>query len=122
MVRAGLEGGTALAYAATASALLSSLITLYALLRVWSGFFWGRHPVSEPVRRVRWPERLPAYLASALVAALTVFAGPLLGYARGTADELGSNASYILGVLGEGPLDLPAPPTGDEVQQPEDAP
>ncbi|WP_245593258.1 proton-conducting transporter membrane subunit [Deinococcus frigens] len=122
LIRAGLEGGTVLAGIATASALISSFITLYALLRVWSSFFWGRHPQGEPVRRVRWPERLPAYLASALVVALAVFAGPLLGYARATADELGSNGYYILGVMGEGPLNLPARPKGDDVQEPEDGP
>ena len=74
----------------------------------------------EPVRRVALPERLPAYLASALVAALALFAGPLLGYARGTADDLGTNTRYILGVLGDGPLNLPTRPKGDDVQEPED--
>ncbi len=120
LIRAGLEQGSGLAVVAVASALLSSLITLYALLNVWRGFFWGRHPREDPVRAVPWAERLPAYLASALVAALAVFAGPLLQYAGATADELKNNTRYVLGVLGDQPVDLPARPKGDEVQQPED--
>ncbi|MGX9686444.1 proton-conducting transporter transmembrane domain-containing protein [Deinococcus wulumuqiensis] len=121
LVRAGLAQaaaqGSLLIVVAVVSALLSSLITLYALLSVWRGFFWGKHPREEPVRRVPLAQRLPAYLASALVAGLSLGAGPLFAFSGTVARELGEPGRYIRGVLGTAPVVIPPPPTGDDVQK-----
>ena len=122
LVRAGLAQasgpqGSLLTVIAVLSALVSSLITLYALLNVWRGFFWGKHPREEPVRRVPLAQRLPAYLATALVAGLSLGAGPLLAFSGTVARELGEPERYIRGVLGTAPVVIPAPPTGDDVQK-----
>ncbi|SEJ27103.1 multicomponent Na+:H+ antiporter subunit D [Deinococcus reticulitermitis] len=111
LVRAGLAQGSPLAVIAVVSALLSSLITLYAMLAIWRGFFWGKHPRGEPVRRVPLAQCLPAYLASAAVAALALGAGPLLSYAGQTSRELIDHGRYVRGVLGTEPVVIPAPPT-----------
>lgn len=114
LVRAGLSQGSALATLGVVSALVSSLVTLSALLAVWRGFFWGRHPPEHPVRRVPLSLRLPAYAASALVAGLALFAGPIFGWAEATATELRDNTRYIRGVLGDAPVVIPPPPAGQE--------
>ncbi|WP_414656460.1 proton-conducting transporter membrane subunit [Deinococcus sp. VB343] len=119
LVRAGLAQGSPLALLAVVSALLSSLVTLYALLKIWRGFFWGKHPREEPVRRVPLFQRLPAYLASVLVAGLALGAGPLLHFAGQTSQELIDHGRYIRGVLGSEPIVIPPPPTGSDVQKKE---
>lgn len=119
LVRAGLAQGSVLALVAVASALISSLITLYALLAIWRGFFWGKHPREEPVRRVPLSQRLPAYLASGLVAALAVGAGPVAQFSGAAARELVDHTRYIRGVLGDDPVVIPPAPTGSDVQKKE---
>ncbi|WP_034387047.1 proton-conducting transporter membrane subunit [Deinococcus sp. YIM 77859] len=114
LVRAALAQGSALAVLAVASALLSSLITLYALLSVWRGFFWGRHPAALPVLPVSPLLRSVAYAATGLVAGLTLLAGPLFGWAQATAAELSRPEGYIQGVLGDEPVVIPPPPTEQE--------
>lgn len=114
LVRAGLAQGSPLAVLAVLSALLSSLITLHAMLNVWRGFFWGKHVTWLPVVRVPLPLRSVAYAASALVASLTLFAGPLFAWAQATAAELSSPEPYIRGVLGDKPVVIPPPPSGKE--------
>ncbi|MPY66265.1 hypothetical protein F8S09_06070 [Deinococcus sp. SDU3-2] len=114
LVRAGLAQGSPLALAAVFSALLASLILLYAMLGVWRGFFWGKHLVMFPVYRVPFALRAVAYAATALVAGLTLFAGPLLGWADATAAELSEPGQYIRGVLGDEPIVIPPPPTVPE--------
>ncbi|WP_102127917.1 proton-conducting transporter membrane subunit [Deinococcus planocerae] len=114
LVRAGLAQGSLLAGLAVASALLSSLITLYAMLNVWRGFFWGQHPNWLPVYRVPRPLHAAAYAACALVAGLSLFAGPLFARADATAAELRDPARYVRGVLGDAPVVIPPAPTGEE--------
>ena len=119
LIRAGLAAGSGLALLAVVSALLSSLITLYAMITIWRGFFWGKHPREEPVRPLPLSLQLPAYLASAVVALLAVFAGPLFGFAEQTARELRDNGHYIRAVLGEGPVVIPESPNGHDIQKKE---
>ena len=112
LVRAALAeyavGGGWLLIAATVSALLASLVTLLAMLNIWRGFFWGKHPREEPVRPVPLRERLPAYLSAGLVAGLALFGGPLFTRAGDTARELSVPEHYIRGVLGDQPVVIPA--------------
>ncbi|MFC6592840.1 proton-conducting transporter membrane subunit [Deinococcus lacus] len=61
LVRAGLEQGTPLALAGTVSALLSSLVMLYALLYIWRTYFWGQRSPERPPESefARAPAHLP---------------------------------------------------------------
>ena len=47
LLQAGLDDGGALAVGAVVAALVTSLLTLYAVVRVWTQVFWG--PVAPVV-------------------------------------------------------------------------
>ncbi|RRD44383.1 Na+/H+ antiporter subunit D [Buchananella hordeovulneris] len=89
-------------YAMIAVALLSSLLTLLAMLRVWNMAFWQEAP--QDYRAPRTP-RIMSAAATGIVAVsllLTVVAGPLVGYATGTATALLQRSPYIQAVLPDG--------------------
>ncbi len=124
VLQAGVQEGSWLALGSVAVGLLTSLLTLYALAKVWSQAFWRPAPLSDAdarsgVRpgqddvsgtlvgdaggdRSRVPLALsvPAYALVAVGLAFTAVAGPLYDYAVRSADELRAPASYVTRVLG----------------------
>ena len=104
LVSSGIESEEWLIVAVS---LLVSLLTLYVMVRIWSGVFWGE---PEDPAIVEWIEsddsrvpRLMTGAATAVVAlslALMVFAGPLYDYAQRTAEELLSPDRYVEAVIG----------------------
>lgn len=112
LVQAGVQSGTPLAWVAVTGALLASLVTLLALLNVWRGFFWGEATGTRPAPAPRGT-RLPAYAASALVAALAVGGGSLLSFTGAAASDLRGDG-YVRGVLGTGPVVIPDAPAGEQ--------
>lgn len=89
-------------YAMIAVALLSSLLTLLAMLRVWNMAFWQEAP--QDYQAPRTP-RIMSAAATGIVAVsllLTVVAGPLLGYATTAASALLQRSPYIHAVLPDG--------------------
>ena len=145
LMQAGVEAGTPLSYTLVGASVLTSLLTLYVIARVWNYAFW-RTPsegmVAEPgtvledtddddddsstaalgpgeavgpasrlsdtatdtpvVTSVVLPRSMVG-ATMALVAfgiALTVFAGPLIGYSSEAAEELIAQTPYIDAVLG----------------------
>ncbi|MVA75220.1 Na+/H+ antiporter subunit D [Auraticoccus sp. F435] len=113
LMQAGAEQGGWLVYALLAGSVLTSLLTLYAVSRVWTRAFW-RVPVVAPVtsenRLERRYERLYALApgvvlpTAALVlvgVALTVVAGPLFGVTDRAAAELLEPAGYVRAVFGD---------------------
>ena len=145
LLQAGVEAGTPLSYTLVGTSVLTSLLTLYVIARVWSYAFW-RTPaegmVAEPGTVLDDSEAddtstaalgpseeavgpssrlsdtttvaapvvtsvvLPKSMVGATVAlvgfglAMTVFAGPLIGYASEAAVELQARWPYIEAVLG----------------------
>ena len=110
LLQAGLEDGGALAASAVGAAVLTSLLTLYAMGRVWSSVFWGK--VAEVVPDddtedtvVVGTERTPrlmvgaASLAVAGGLAITVIAGPLYGLCARAAEDLVDRSTYVDAVL-----------------------
>ena len=118
LIQAGAAHGTILAWAVVAGGVLTSLLTLIAMAKVWNRAFWGVTPAEQ--RRAE-AERLnedidelidddtrpmpPLQVGAtmALVAfglALTVFAGPLYEYTHAAAATL-RDGSYIVAVLPE---------------------
>ncbi|WP_117237958.1 proton-conducting transporter transmembrane domain-containing protein [Thermus sediminis] len=103
LVRAGLELE---AYAIVAAALLTGLLTLYSMVKIWAEAFWKPLPEGSAPE----PERVGAlaafYLPMLLLAGATLLLGlfftPLLALAEGAARELLDPAHYIRAVLGEG--------------------
>jgi multicomponent Na+:H+ antiporter subunit D len=121
--------GDALAYVLIGAGALVSLLTLYALVRVWNLAFWRpagdvegdetrllraveEAPDDEGARsETRATPRLMTLSTAGMVIvglALTVFAGPLYGVADRAAQNLDGSADYI-------ELVLPGATTGEEL-------
>ncbi|WP_446225308.1 Na+/H+ antiporter subunit D [Nocardia sp. IBHARD005] len=128
LLEAGAADGSALALALVAGSVITSLLTLYAVARVWSKAFWRPREEApeghltaanlptlvEDSTDVRYedrtePGRMPVLMVLATVGlvgaglALTVFAGPVLGIAERAAGDLNDPSVYIDSVLGPEP-------------------
>ena len=123
LFQAAAEQGDALAYVLIGAGALVSLLTLYALVRVWNLAFW--RPAGEvegdETRLLRTVEEAPhstttiaatratsrlmtvsTVLMVVVGIALTVFAGPLYGLADRAADNLDGPEQYIQIVFPQG--------------------
>ncbi|WP_024801836.1 Na+/H+ antiporter subunit D [Nocardia sp. BMG51109] len=125
LLEAGVDDGSVLAWILVAGAILTSLLTLYAMARVWSKAFWrpraqapeGDLADAAPSALIDEstdvsfddrvdPGRMPRLMVVPTVAllavglALTVFAGPILGIASRAADDLTDRRLYLETVLG----------------------
>ncbi|MEV0435283.1 Na+/H+ antiporter subunit D [Nocardia sp. NPDC050413] len=125
LLEAGAADGSVLAWVLVAGSVITSLLTLYAVARVWGKAFWrpreeapeGHLSAAKPPTLVEDstdvqyedrtdPGRMPVLMVLAtagLIAAglaLTVFAGPVLGIAERAAADLNNPSVYIESVLG----------------------
>ena len=129
LLQAGVELGTPLAYALVIGGVLTSLLTLLAIARVWNRAFWRKpedaeHPdpvlLAAPADSATGDRAgktnvtlLPRTMVGSTLGlvvfgvALTVFAGPLFRVADQSAQEMLDRTSYIQAVLGP---DAPVPP------------
>jgi len=82
--------------------LATSLILIVALARAGSTVFWKAHAIeTEPAATPSQPLALVAVgLLIAMIAAMTVFAGPVMTWLEGTADQLHDAGAYVDAVLG----------------------
>ncbi|MBF6175386.1 Na+/H+ antiporter subunit D [Nocardia blacklockiae] len=125
LLQAGASDGSVLAWVLVGGSIMTSLLTLYAMARVWSKAFW-RPRVQAPEGNLADaapsglidestdvlfderddPGRMPRLMLMPTVAllavglALTAFAGPILGIAGRAADELTDRSTYLEMVLG----------------------
>jgi multicomponent Na+:H+ antiporter subunit D len=112
LLQAGLADGGALAVTAVAAAVLTSLLTLYAIGVLWSEVFWG--PVADVVpdadrsdNVVVGTARTPRLMLGAAVAAVVaglaipVAAGPLYALSERAAQDLVARDGYVEAVLGD---------------------
>jgi multicomponent Na+:H+ antiporter subunit D len=112
LFQAGLGDGGGLAVTAVVAGTVTSLLTLYAVGRVWVEVFWGE--VAEVVADsdrydsvdvgvARTPRLMTAATVAAVVGmvAITVVAGPLYGLAERAAEDLVDPAAYTGAVLVE---------------------
>ena len=110
LFQAGLDAGGALPVITVVAATLTSLLTLYAVGRVWVEVFWG--PVAAVVPDADATDavdvgvaRTPRLMTTATVAAvvgglsITLVAGPLYGLAERAAEDLVDPAAYTGAVL-----------------------
>jgi multicomponent Na+:H+ antiporter subunit D len=116
LFEAGVALGTPLTYVLIAVGALTSLLTLYALVRVWNMAFWrsesevegysspllhslAEDPEDEGVTVTA--KRVPALMLTAstgmvvLTVCLTVFAGPLFDLAARTASDFDVSSTYV---------------------------
>lgn len=124
LLEAGADDGSVLAWVLVAGAVITSLLTLYAVVRVWTKAFWRSradapegHLVSarpqvllDDAPDVALAERadvgrmpvlmlLPTVALVGVSLAMTVFAGPLVGYSERAAENLIDREGYIEAVL-----------------------
>jgi multicomponent Na+:H+ antiporter subunit D len=125
LLEAGAQVGSVLAWTLVGGGVVTSLLTLYVVARVWTRAFWrsradapeGHLSAGSPMALLDEPEdiqfvdrdnvgRMPAGMVAptgALIAvglALTVFAGPIFSYSERAADEVLDRGQYITAVVG----------------------
>ncbi len=109
LLRAGVDAHDWLAGVGVGAVLLTSLLTLFAVAKIWNRAFWQAMPLVENEDGKMVEAGLPlqpsmAAVAGALVAvslALTVVGGPLFGFTDRAAHDARSGA-YTVAVLPEG--------------------
>jgi multicomponent Na+:H+ antiporter subunit D len=102
LLQAGVELGSTLAYTLVAGGVLTSLLTLYVMVKAWNKAFW-QMPVGEETRAAL--PRSMVGTTAALVAlgfSFTLIAGPIYSYTERAASDLRSQVPYIQSVLTEG--------------------
>ncbi|CAN5624522.1 Na+/H+ antiporter subunit D [soil metagenome] len=125
LLQAGSENGSVLAWTLVGGAVVTSLLTLYVVARVWTKAFWrARVDAPEGALSAAAPSallddsedvafddrddvgRMPFGMVAPTVAllgvglALTVAAGPIFGYAERAAVQVLNRGEYISAVLG----------------------
>ncbi|GAB3235865.1 Na+/H+ antiporter subunit D [Mycolicibacterium hippocampi] len=129
LLEAGAQVGSVLAWVLVAGSVITSLLTLYVVTRVWTKAFWrsredapeGHLSAARPTALVDNTDeamdieladrddvgRMPVGMlvpTGALIAvglALTVLAGPIFAYSERAADQVLDRSQYITAVLGE---------------------
>lgn len=111
LLSAGVSAGTPLAWALVATSVVTSLLTLYAIAKVWNRAFWGT-PIrfaaeDDEGEEESYPGRpMPAVMVGAtcgLIAfslLLTFVAGPFYAYTNNAAAAL-LDGAYARAVIGE---------------------
>ncbi len=127
LLEAGAQNGSALAWILVAGSVLTSLLTLYVVTRVWTKAFWrarvdapeGELSAAAPIALLedagdiafadrddvgRMPAGMliPTFGLIAVGLALTVAAGPIFAYSERAAAEVLDRGQYITAVLGGG--------------------
>jgi multicomponent Na+:H+ antiporter subunit D len=106
LLQAGVDQGGPLAWTLVVGGTLTSLLTLYAIARVWNLAFWrAPDPAMPPPDAAEGPllPRLMVGSTMAMVAlgvALTVLAGPLFAVSEQAATDLLGRTAYVSAVLG----------------------
>ncbi|PJI93741.1 multisubunit sodium/proton antiporter MrpD subunit [Luteimicrobium subarcticum] len=108
LLEEGARQGTALAYVLVVGSVVTSLLTLYAVVKAWNKAFWQEAPSSVPTDTTL-PRGMVAPTAALVVLGLglTAIAGPLYGYAERAAGAL-RDGSYVQAVLPPGGADTPS--------------
>lgn len=113
LMQAGVQQGTWLAMVLVVGAVITSLLTLYAVARVWGRAFWGSPPQPEegmaftPARTGKSRAMgagvvVPTTAMVLFSLALTAFAGPLFEITQRASLDLLLREPYLLAILGPG--------------------
>ena len=103
LILGGIEADTPTSWTLVGLSTAVSLLTLYALAKVWNRAFWQDVPRAISNDPVSTP-RVMTLSTAALVAfslVLTIAAGPLIQYSEAAAGALLERRPYVGAVLGE---------------------
>ncbi|MEU8659020.1 Na+/H+ antiporter subunit D [Actinoplanes philippinensis] len=100
LIQAGADDGAVLSWLLVAGSALTSLLTLYALARVWNLAFW-RSPATPDAAPLRSPRLMVTPTAALVVAGvmITLVAGPLYSLTDTVAEDLLARTPYVEAVL-----------------------
>ena len=103
LLEAGVLDGSGLAWVLVVGSVVTSLLTLYAVVRAWNKAFWQPCPekLPEPTP-LPWGMVGPTAALVAVSVGLTVVAGPLYGYAERAAESVMDGRTYIEAVFPDG--------------------
>ncbi|GAA1817817.1 Na+/H+ antiporter subunit D [Nesterenkonia flava] len=122
MMQGGIAENTWITWTLVAASVLTSLLTLLAIARIWARGFWRKaEDAEEPVRlltpktlahaRAANKRLLPMAMVAptaglvALSLAFTVFAGPLMDFSRAAAQDMYERTPYLEAVFGQERVD-----------------
>ncbi|MBB5830482.1 Na+/H+ antiporter subunit D [Brachybacterium aquaticum] len=103
LIEAGIEFDRTSGWILIAISVITSLLTLYAIAKIWNRAFW-QEPSEEIVARdVQMPKVMTGATAAmiAFSLALTVFAGPMMTYADEASHSVLQRTPYVGAVIGD---------------------
>ncbi|MDO5700099.1 MAG: Na+/H+ antiporter subunit D [Bowdeniella nasicola] len=102
LLQAAATGGTSLDYTMIAGALITSLLTLYAVVKAWNMAFWQTAEEELPRRDLPLPMIGSASALVVFSLILTFGGGRLMDYTEAAAQNLRAPSYYIAAVLPDG--------------------
>ena len=122
MMQAGIAENTWITWTLVIASVVTSLLTLLAVARIWSRGFWRRAEEVESVEPILQQKTLahtraankrllpaamvaPTALLTGMTLAFTVLAGPLMDFSRAAAQDMYERTPYLEAVLGEARVD-----------------
>lgn len=97
LVKAGLQSEQ---YLITAIALLTGLLTLYSMIKIWNLAFLKRQKGKDmPIKKLTFKEALPSAILGSLSILMGIFAAPLFEFTMEAAEILMESTTYIESVL-----------------------
>ncbi|WP_010550544.1 Na+/H+ antiporter subunit D [Brachybacterium paraconglomeratum] len=103
LIEAGIAYDSTAGWILIAVSVITSLLTLYAIAKIWNRAFW-QEPSEEIIARDVPMPKVMTGATTAMIAfslALTVFAGPLMNYADEAAHSVLQRTPYVGAVLGD---------------------
>ncbi|WP_226985845.1 Na+/H+ antiporter subunit D [Brachybacterium sp. FME24] len=103
LIEAGIEYDRASGWFLVGISVLTSLLTLYAIAKIWNRAFW-QEPSEEIVSRAYVMPKVMTGATAAMIAfslMLTVLAGPIMTYANEAASSVLERTPYVSAVLGD---------------------
>lgn len=119
LIQAGIEYDSTAAWILIVVSVLTSLLTLYAIAKIWNRAFW-QEPDQDVLENDKPTPKVMIGATSAMVAfsiALTVFAGPIMRYADEAAQAVLERKPYVSAVLGDEAADQLVYHIGSEGQK-----
>jgi len=99
LIKAGFENGN---YIITMVALLTGLLTLYSMIKIWNEAFLKKQPENKKHQdgvALSWPDYVPLALLALVSVLMGVFAATLFSYTFEAANQLIDPTNYIQSVL-----------------------
>lgn len=103
LIQAGVEYSSTAGWTLIAASVITSLLTLYAIAKIWNRAFW-QEPGQEMFDNERPTPRVMSGATAAMISftlVLTVAAGPIVTYADEAAQSVLERTPYVGAVLGD---------------------